>query len=76
MFYIAYLLRISVRTEYEVLATRENDRDQHPVHDRKDWNWARILKLLSSPGIDSKESISPAYVAWQADSITLFLLGS
>ncbi len=25
-----------------------------------------FLKLLWSPGIDSKESIPPAYVAWQA----------
>ncbi len=25
--------------------------------------WARICKLLKSPGIDSKESILPAYVA-------------
>ncbi len=25
--------------------------------------WARIFKLLSSPSIDSKESIPPAYVA-------------
>ncbi len=38
MFYLAYLLRISVRTEYEVLATRENDRDQQPVHDSKEQN--------------------------------------
>jgi hypothetical protein len=54
-----------------------------------------ILKLLRSPGIDSKESppetvflrkrsldldskelISPAYVAWLAGTTTLFLLGS
>ena len=35
---------------------------------------ARILKLLMSPRIDSKESISPAYVAWQAGTTTLFLL--
>ncbi len=26
--------------------------------------WARIFKLLRSPGIDSKESIPPAYVTW------------
>ncbi len=26
---------------------------------------ARIFKLLRSPGIDSKESIPPAYVAWR-----------
>jgi hypothetical protein len=28
--------------------------------------WARICKCLWSPGIDSKESISPAYVACRA----------
>jgi hypothetical protein len=27
---------------------------------------ARIFKLLRGPGIDSKESILPAYVAWRA----------
>jgi hypothetical protein len=37
---------------------------------------ARIFKLLWSPGIDSKELIPPAYVAWRAGMITLFLLGS
>ena len=35
-----------------------------------------IFKLLGSPGIDSKESISPAYVALRAGTTTLFLLGS
>ncbi len=29
---------------------------------------ARILKLLRSPGIDSKASIPPAYVAWRAST--------
>jgi hypothetical protein len=37
---------------------------------------ARIIKFLRSPGIDSKESFPPAYVAWRAGTITLFLLGS
>ncbi len=37
---------------------------------------ARMFKLLRSPGIDSKESVPPAYVAWWAGTITLFLLGS
>ncbi len=35
----------------------------------------RIFKRLRSPGIDSKELIPPAYVAWRAGTITLFLLG-
>ncbi len=38
--------------------------------------WARIFKCLWGPGIDSKEWIPPAYVAWRAGTITLFLLGS
>ncbi len=37
---------------------------------------ARIFKRLWSPGIDSKEWILPAYVAWRAGTITLFLLSS
>jgi hypothetical protein len=28
-------------------------------------SWVRIFKLLCSPGIDSKEPIPPAYVAWR-----------
>jgi hypothetical protein len=35
---------------------------------------ARIFKLARSPGIDSKETIPPAYVAWRVGAITLFLL--
>ncbi len=38
--------------------------------------WARTYKCLCSPGIDSKEWVPPAYVAWRAGTITLFLLGS
>jgi hypothetical protein len=37
---------------------------------------ARIFKRLWSPGIDSKAPIPPAYVAWRAGTITLFLLGA
>jgi hypothetical protein len=36
----------------------------------------RIFKRLWGLGIDSKELIPPAYVAWRAGTITLFLLGS
>jgi hypothetical protein len=42
---------------------------------RKLENRARIFKCLWGPGIDSKEWIPPAYVAWRAGTITLFLLG-
>ncbi len=37
--------------------------------------WGRIFKFLRSPGIDSKESIPPSYVALRAGTTTLFLLG-
>jgi hypothetical protein len=41
------------------------------------WPWTRggIFKLLRSSGIDSKESIPPANIAWRAGMTTLFLLG-
>jgi hypothetical protein len=35
-----------------------------------------FLKLLRIPGIGSKESIPPAYVAWRVGTTTLFLFGS
>jgi hypothetical protein len=34
---------------------------------------ARIFKRLWSPGIDSKEWIPPAYVAWRAGMIILYI---
>ncbi len=37
---------------------------------------ARTFKCLWGPGIDSKERIPSASVAWRAGTITLFLLGS
>jgi hypothetical protein len=37
---------------------------------------AGIFKPLWRPGIDAKASIPPAYVAWRAGTITLFLLGA
>ncbi len=37
-------------------------------------DWARTFKCLWGPGIDSKEWIPPAYVAWRAGTKTLFLL--
>jgi hypothetical protein len=37
---------------------------------------AGIFKALWSPGIDAEASIPPAYVAWRAGTITLFLLGA
>jgi hypothetical protein len=37
---------------------------------------ALIFKRLWRQGIDSKEWIPPAYVAWRAGTMTLFLLGS
>ena len=35
--------------------------------------WARIFKCLWGPGVDSKEWISLAHVAWRAGTVTLFL---
>ncbi len=40
------------------------------------YNRDGIFKLLKSPGIDSKESIPAAFVAWRICLSTLFLLGS
>jgi hypothetical protein len=39
-------------------------------------NRARICKRLRSPGIDSKESIPPVFVAWRAGTTTLFAVPS
>jgi hypothetical protein len=36
----------------------------------------RMFKLLRTPGIDSKESVPPAYAAWRAGTTTLFLFDS
>ncbi len=44
-----------------------------PPHGQSDAR-ARIFKLLRGPGIDSKESIPPAYAARQAGMTTLFLI--
>ncbi len=38
--------------------------------------WAGIFERVWGPGMDSKEWIPPAYVAWRAGTITLFLLGA
>ncbi len=35
---------------------------------KSSFNWARICKRLRSPGIDFKESVPPAYVAWRAST--------
>jgi hypothetical protein len=35
-----------------------------------------VFKLLRSPGTDSKDLILPAYVAWRANTTTLFALSS
>jgi hypothetical protein len=37
---------------------------------------AGIFKPVWSPGIDAKASTPPAYVAWRAGTITLFLVGA
>ncbi len=60
---------------------RELSSDQYSVHLQPCFLTSviyrdRIFKLLRSPWIDSKESFSPAYVAWRAGTITSLLLGS
>ncbi len=40
------------------------------------WQPETVFLTFMEPEIDSKESISPAYVAWQVFTTTLFLLGS
>jgi hypothetical protein len=45
-------------------------------HHNPDYARAKIFTILRSPGIDSKESIPPFYVAKRATTITIFLLGS
>jgi hypothetical protein len=35
-----------------------------------------FLNILRSPGINSKKSIPPAYIAWRAGTTTLFQIGS
>ncbi len=40
------------------------------------YNRARTFKCLWGPGIDSKEWIPPAYVAWRDGTKTLFFLGA
>jgi hypothetical protein len=37
-------------------------------------NWARICKRFRNPGIDSKESIPPAYVTWRASTTNRVLV--
>jgi hypothetical protein len=44
------------------------DRSQPPLKDR-----ARIYKRLWRPGIDSEDSIPPAYVAWRAGTTNIGL---
>jgi hypothetical protein len=38
--------------------------------------WDGIFNILRIPGIDSLESIPPAYIAWLAGTTILFLLVS
>jgi hypothetical protein len=44
----------------------------HHTHRKRGFR-ARIFKLFRSPRISSKESTTPAYVAWQGGTTTLFL---
>jgi hypothetical protein len=57
--------------------------DPDPVPNSDPRHWIAVLQIragifkpLWSPGIDARASIPPAYVAWRAGTITLFLLGA
>ncbi len=54
---------------------RQSKKSGRSVSDRTINFRARNFKRLWNPGIESKEWIPPAYVAWRAGTITLFLLG-
>ncbi len=56
--------------------TRTQNETEASIESCRSNNRASIFKRVWGPGIDSKERIPPAYVAWQAGTITLFLLGS
>jgi hypothetical protein len=57
----------SVPTEFKFCGLKSRlKRNPEPV----------FLNVYGAPGIDSKEWIPPAYVAWRVGPITLFLLGS
>ncbi len=58
--------------------TSYSRRSSHPsrVHTCTHVSRAGIFERVWGPGIDSKEWIPPAYVAWRAGTITLFLLGA
>jgi hypothetical protein len=47
-----------------------------PIYYSKITEEAGTFKPLWSPGIDTKASTPPAYVAWRAGTITLFLVGA
>ncbi len=68
---------ISLRTKTVMLCKLNISKSQGKVSRRLAFvHRARTFKCLWGSGIDSKEWIPPAYVAWRAGTITLFLLGS
>jgi hypothetical protein len=55
------------RVERFLVTDRE---ERHEIY----LDFDRIFKLLRSPGINSKELILPAYVAWRGGMTILFIL--
>ncbi len=65
------IFEISMTCTVKILLNVHADRERYEGVTR-----GGIFKLIRSPGIDSKESIPPAFVARRAGTTTLFLLGS
>jgi hypothetical protein len=62
---------ISMRCTVKILGNVHEVRERYEGVTR-----GGIFTLIRSPGIDSKESIPPAFVARRAGTTTLFQLGS
>ncbi len=58
--------RCGVDGRHVVHSSKYSSLEDLAFQSRKKLLWARIFKRLWSPGIDSKEWIPPAYVAWRA----------
>ncbi len=56
--------------------TSQNTRFLLSENERFGLVFVKTGSINSGTGIDAKASIPPAYVAWRAGTITLFLLGA
>ncbi len=64
--FLSYSLAF-IRDNAHITEQREKRGSDRPVH---------IRAIGAQLNLSSKESIPPAYVAWRADTTTLFLFGS